>query len=698
MKNNLPVSQREKHFPSGQYLVSKTDLKGAITYVNDAFQTLSGFDREELIGKNHNVVRHPDMPPQAFEDLWTTVKAGRPWRGVVKNRAKDGDHYWVDAFVVPLRDRDQTVGYMSVRSEPSRNQIEAAEALYQRLKTTGTKLDSHGSWLHRLSLQARLIAVMSFMALLIAGGATIGLTGIYQGNQALKSAYHDSMQPSLAVARMVTLMGDNRAQVMLGLQHSPDNSFAKMHDHPLAVHVEATLKNRDAIEAARAEYQKHTIDPEEQKLADAFMAARDAFSQEGTGPAREALKAGDFNKANVLLLTKLNPLYRDVMAKGEALQQYLYQSGEQDYQAAQGRYGWISTIGIGGTIASLILVAIASILLIRAIILPMRKAIGHFDRISQNVLTDEIDISGRDEAGQLMNSLAVMQVNLKVILDEIRLASLSLDRQCRHLHEEMDNVISHSRDQRDRVQSVAATAEEFTQSVAEVADSAGRTAAAAVHSRELVSESTGSLSNSMAATNRVVGAVQTSSATIGELNQAIQKIGDITNTIKEIADQTNLLALNAAIEAARAGEFGRGFAVVADEVRKLAERTTASTADINATVVQFRSVTHDAVASMDLAVHEVDTGIGLMRTSVGGLDQITASSKDVAEMAEHIAAASRQQAVASNEVASHMEQISALIDQNTSIALEAWQSVEEISSNAEALRTMVQQFQLVARR
>jgi aerotaxis receptor len=263
MKTNLPVTQREKPFPPGKYLVSKTDLKGVITYINDAFQELSGFSREELIGKSHNVVRHPDMPPQAFEDLWNTVKEGRPWRGIVKNRAKDGDHYWVDAFVVPLRHQDQTVGYMSVRSEPSRAQVVDAEALYQRLRQSGARIDSSGSWLRRLSLKARLVGVMAFMGLLIVTAAILGLTAIRLDNQALRAAYEENMRPSLAVSRMVTLMGDNRSQIMLGLQHSPDSPFLKMHDHPLAMHTEATLNNREGIEAARADYLKHDIDAED---------------------------------------------------------------------------------------------------------------------------------------------------------------------------------------------------------------------------------------------------------------------------------------------------------------------------------------------------------------------------------------------------------------------------------------------------
>jgi aerotaxis receptor len=131
MKKNFPVSGQEKPFPEGVQLVSRTDTKGIITFANDAFVEVSGFSREELIGVSHNIVRHPDMPPVMFENMWETLKSGSPWRGVVKNRCKNGDHYWVDAHVVPVRKDGETIGYMSVRTKPAREDIPKAEALYE---------------------------------------------------------------------------------------------------------------------------------------------------------------------------------------------------------------------------------------------------------------------------------------------------------------------------------------------------------------------------------------------------------------------------------------------------------------------------------------------------------------------------------------------------------------------------------------
>ena len=131
MKKNLPVTNKEVPFPEGAEIVSTTDLKGIITSCNEHFIDISGFTAEELLGTSHNIVRHPDVPPAVFANLWDTIEAGKPWMGIVKNRCKNGDHYWVDAYVTPIMANGEITGYESVRVKPSRDRVEAAEKLYR---------------------------------------------------------------------------------------------------------------------------------------------------------------------------------------------------------------------------------------------------------------------------------------------------------------------------------------------------------------------------------------------------------------------------------------------------------------------------------------------------------------------------------------------------------------------------------------
>ena len=135
MRHNLPVTDKEFPFPAGQTLVSTTDTKGFIVYCNPAFIQVSGFSKQELLGQPHNIIRHPDMPEEAFRDMWDTISSGRPWSALVKNRRKDGSFYWVMANVTPLlNDIGECEGYMSVRTEPQRAQVQEAQELYAQMR------------------------------------------------------------------------------------------------------------------------------------------------------------------------------------------------------------------------------------------------------------------------------------------------------------------------------------------------------------------------------------------------------------------------------------------------------------------------------------------------------------------------------------------------------------------------------------
>ena len=134
MRSNLPVIDEEYPFPEGEMLMSTTDLKGRILNCNPSFIRVSGYTREQLLGQPHNMIRHPDMPEEAFRDMWATIQAGHPWSGLVKNRRADGRYYWVQANVTPLLEGGQPIGFMSVRTQPDRQDVAQAVQLYARMR------------------------------------------------------------------------------------------------------------------------------------------------------------------------------------------------------------------------------------------------------------------------------------------------------------------------------------------------------------------------------------------------------------------------------------------------------------------------------------------------------------------------------------------------------------------------------------
>ncbi len=212
MKKNLPVTDTQRPLPADTELVSATDTKGVITHANQAFVDIAGFGLDELVGHSHNVVRHPDMPPAAFENMWERLKKGQSWMGVVKNRCKNGDHYWVDAFVSPSLEGDKVVGYESVRVSPDAQTVARAEALYKKLWKAGkTPRLPRPSLAQKLGIGFALVAAVGiFGGALLAGVAMLpaGLIWLFTSLAGF-AASHLLLRGLRAAARDARQLVDN---------------------------------------------------------------------------------------------------------------------------------------------------------------------------------------------------------------------------------------------------------------------------------------------------------------------------------------------------------------------------------------------------------------------------------------------------------------------------------------------------------
>jgi len=179
MRINQPITNKEVQFPPHYNLLSTTQPSSIITYASPEFCQVSGFTIDELVGQPHNLVRHPDMPSQAFDNMWSHLKQGNSWMGMVKNRCKNGDHYWVNAFVSPIKEKGKIVEYQSVRSYPNREHVERAEQVYQQLKDEKTPLIMRLprlSLFQRTSIATLLLTLIGYISSLwIGSGIAMGL-------------------------------------------------------------------------------------------------------------------------------------------------------------------------------------------------------------------------------------------------------------------------------------------------------------------------------------------------------------------------------------------------------------------------------------------------------------------------------------------------------------------------------------------
>lgn len=416
MRVNMPVTNVERELRDGETIVSKTDLKGQITYVNPYFCEISGYTEQESVGQPHNFIRHPDMPAEAFADLWATLKAGKPWTGMVKNRCKNGDYYWVEANATPIRESGQVVGYMSVRSKPARAQIEAAAKVYQEIKDgKGKYLIKEGKAVipgrfgrlnpfKRLGIKARLTFVIAFLSLLLAAIGVLGMFGMDKANQGMQTIYQDRTVALGQITGIGQKLLRNRIEI----------NEAIMHPMPERIRAATELVDNNIEEISKTweAFMAGNLTPEEKKAADKFARDRARFVKEGLKPAVAALRAGKIAEARALVSEKLPALYEPASVARDALNKMEIELAKAEYDQAQSRYNLFRNVTAAVVGVGVLLAAVIGYLLIRAITVPLNAAVGYLDKLSGGIYDNKIEVPKEDEIGKVLNALRSMQIKL----------------------------------------------------------------------------------------------------------------------------------------------------------------------------------------------------------------------------------------------------------------------------------------------
>ncbi len=425
MRVNTPITNIERDFRDGETVVSKTDLSGNITFVNEYFCEISGYSPAELIGQSHNLLRHPDMPVEAFADFWGRLRSGRPWTGIVKNRCKNGDHYWVKVNVTPAYEHGQVTGYMAVRTKPERSEVSAAEQAYRQFKEgkagslqilDGVVRSRRRSLLDRikaLTFAQSLTMAFSLLILIVAFQGIVSVINTRALGKSMGDAYEDR---ALGLRNLATIRGTYALGVLHEAEKARDGSISA------AEALKGIGSARENIRTNWTAYLAHDAGGTKQHEGAAVKSAMTA-ADASVDSLEEALKRNDLRTVDSLLKTDTGPAIEGVgKAVGDLLAVNL--SDLESRLAAGGQVAARAVWRIGAGIV--LAVAIAMVLgwyLVRRLRRSIDVAVSRFKLMAEGKLGVEIDTTGRDEISSVLDIAKSMKIKLGIDLDESRRAA-----------------------------------------------------------------------------------------------------------------------------------------------------------------------------------------------------------------------------------------------------------------------------------
>lgn len=738
MRTNLPVTNVEYELGENIIIVSKTDLKGQITYVNPCFIEVSGYTEQEMIGQPHNMIRHPDMPEEAFLDLWQTLKEGLPWTGLVKNRRKNGDHYWVQANVTPLVEGGHCVGYLSVRTKASRQKIEEAERIYRlfkekkqgRLRIKEGRVVKAGllGGYGRRGLSENQHILWSFLAMMVALLA-VGAMTWWEGR--VSEANMDEIVNRRVIfvhdlVELKFLVAQNQLQMIDLLNHSATPSVTPVAGNraellhktgvpapePLPIHqLDDSVDNFKAVSQALFSSLSVNVaaDGQAQTQLKSLQILLESYGRQGLDPLLEFLHQGDRASAEALMGQELKTLQAQMYQQLETMNDQEVDALRTAYAQEQDRRRLLRLVQAGIGVLSVAVAILLVALLIRYLTRSLRHASELVTRIAQGHFDNNIVVEQRDEIGQLMYAIKSMQTRMGF---EVMEGRRLVDENSR-VRVGLNNVSASVMiaDLQHRIIFVNKSAH----ALLSAAQEAIRRDLPLFETDALIGSSIDDFYENSGHQNRFLEQLRDSHHTCIELgghtfqltfsvvlNERNERLGYVVEWLDRTAELAMEEEVNSVIESAVKGDFSKSIPVrgkegfllrVSEGINGLIDSTSGSLNEVGRVLSSLsqgdltQSITRDYQGIFERMKQDVNAAVeqlaSLIQQVNDSADTINAACKEVASGSADLSSRTEEQAASLEETAASMEELTSTVKQNAENANQA----NQLARNAQDVAT-----------